>query len=92
MQGEETETLISELARISGGEKALIEECGDLLSNTYTSQVCFYLSWIILCFGICVSGLCITTANMKWVIVGASLKKVFFGWFFKFSRLVCNLI
>lgn len=41
MQAEETETLISELARLTGGEKALVEECGDLLSNTYTSQVCF---------------------------------------------------
>lgn len=30
---------ISELARMVGGEKALTEECGDLLSKTYSSQV-----------------------------------------------------
>lgn len=39
MQAEETEHLISELARVTGGEKALIAECGDLLSMTYNSQV-----------------------------------------------------
>ncbi|XP_011040079.1 PREDICTED: protein ENDOSPERM DEFECTIVE 1-like [Populus euphratica] len=38
-KAEETEHLISELARVTGGEKALIEECGDLLSMTYNSQV-----------------------------------------------------
>lgn len=38
-KAEETESLISELARVSGGEKALVEECGDLLSKTYSSQV-----------------------------------------------------
>jgi hypothetical protein len=41
MQAEETEHLISELARVTGGERALIEECGDLLSMTYNSQVCY---------------------------------------------------
>lgn len=38
-QAEETENLISELARAIGGERALIEECGNLLSKTYTTQV-----------------------------------------------------
>ncbi|KAL6553300.1 hypothetical protein OROGR_007142 [Orobanche gracilis] len=35
----EIDMSISELARIAGGEVALIEECGDLLSKTYVSQV-----------------------------------------------------
>ncbi|MCD9645294.1 hypothetical protein HAX54_034125 [Datura stramonium] len=39
LKAEETESLISELARVSGGEKALLEECGDLLLKTYISQV-----------------------------------------------------
>lgn len=30
---------VSELARMVGGEKALIEDCGDLISKTYSSQV-----------------------------------------------------
>ncbi|KAH7546975.1 protein ENDOSPERM DEFECTIVE 1 [Ziziphus jujuba] len=38
-KGEEMENLITEVARIVGGEKAFIEECGDLLAKTYTSQV-----------------------------------------------------
>ncbi|KAF3451932.1 hypothetical protein FNV43_RR08028 [Rhamnella rubrinervis] len=38
-KGVEMESLISELARVVGGERALVEECGVLLSNTYTSQV-----------------------------------------------------
>lgn len=38
-KAEETENLISELARVTGGEKTLVEECGDLLSETCTSQV-----------------------------------------------------
>ncbi|GKV18870.1 hypothetical protein SLEP1_g29195 [Rubroshorea leprosula] len=38
-KAEEMESLISELARVTGGEKALVEECGDLLSMTYASQV-----------------------------------------------------
>ncbi|KAL0012022.1 hypothetical protein SO802_007130 [Lithocarpus litseifolius] len=38
-KAEETENLISELARVTGGEKALIGECGGLLSKTYASQV-----------------------------------------------------
>ncbi|GLT64400.1 hypothetical protein SLA2020_368970 [Shorea laevis] len=38
-KAEETDNLISELARVSGRERALIEECGDLLSKTCTSQV-----------------------------------------------------
>ncbi|KAL8033112.1 hypothetical protein ABFX02_13G140800 [Erythranthe guttata] len=33
------DTLISELARMVGGEKARINECGDLLSKIYSSQV-----------------------------------------------------
>ncbi|PON57696.1 QWRF family [Parasponia andersonii] len=36
---EETEILMSELARIAGRERALVEECGVLLSTTYASQV-----------------------------------------------------
>lgn len=39
MQAEEIDTLISELARVSGGERALAEECGHLLFKTYASQV-----------------------------------------------------
>ncbi|KAF9664303.1 hypothetical protein SADUNF_Sadunf16G0004300 [Salix dunnii] len=42
-KAEEAEHLISELARVTGGERALIEECGDLLSITYNSQVCYIL-------------------------------------------------
>ncbi|KAG6770924.1 hypothetical protein POTOM_022265 [Populus tomentosa] len=38
-KAEETEHLISEVARVTGGERGLIEECGDLLSMTYNSQV-----------------------------------------------------
>ena len=38
-QAEETEILMSELAKIVGGERALVEECGDLLTKTYASQV-----------------------------------------------------
>ncbi|KAI9391832.1 hypothetical protein POPTR_006G000400v4 [Populus trichocarpa] len=38
-KAEETEHLISEVARVTGGERGLIEECGDLLSVTYNSQV-----------------------------------------------------
>lgn len=38
-KAEETESLISELARVSGVERALVEECGDLLLKTYISQV-----------------------------------------------------
>ena len=39
-QAEETDVSMSELARVVGGERALIGECGDLLSKTYKSQVC----------------------------------------------------
>lgn len=39
-QAEEVDTSISELARVVSGERALIEECGDLLSKEYTAQVC----------------------------------------------------
>lgn len=39
MQAEEMDASISELARVSGGERALVEECGHLLFKTYTSQV-----------------------------------------------------
>ncbi|XP_061965369.1 protein ENDOSPERM DEFECTIVE 1-like [Populus nigra] len=38
-KAEETEHLISEVARVTGGERGLIEECGDLLSMTCNSQV-----------------------------------------------------
>ncbi|KAG6639244.1 hypothetical protein I3843_10G082400 [Carya illinoinensis] len=38
-KAEDIERLISELARIIGGERALIEECGSLLSKTCKSQV-----------------------------------------------------
>lgn len=41
MQAEEVEMLISELAKVTGGERALVEECGGLLSKTHTFQVCF---------------------------------------------------
>ncbi|KAL0443092.1 UNVERIFIED_CONTAM: QWRF motif-containing protein 6 [Sesamum latifolium] len=37
-KAEEMDISISELARTVGGERALIEECGYLLSKTYTSQ------------------------------------------------------
>ncbi|KAF5943425.1 hypothetical protein HYC85_017502 [Camellia sinensis] len=36
---EEMDALISELARVIGGERAFVEECGLLLFKTYTSQV-----------------------------------------------------
>ncbi|CAI0413270.1 unnamed protein product [Linum tenue] len=35
----ETETLVSELARVSGGEIAHVQECGDLLSLMHKSQM-----------------------------------------------------
>ncbi|CAA0836546.1 Protein ENDOSPERM DEFECTIVE 1 [Striga hermonthica] len=38
-EAEKMDVSVSELARVAGGEKALIEECGDLLSKTYVSQV-----------------------------------------------------
>ncbi|XP_057430686.1 protein ENDOSPERM DEFECTIVE 1-like [Lotus japonicus] len=38
-KAEETDSSISELARVVGGERALIGESGDLLSKTYKSQV-----------------------------------------------------
>ncbi|KAF2318136.1 hypothetical protein GH714_000599 [Hevea brasiliensis] len=38
-KAEEMDILISELASLSGGERALIEECGDLLYITRKSQV-----------------------------------------------------
>ncbi|GFZ03376.1 hypothetical protein Acr_15g0019840 [Actinidia rufa] len=38
-KAEEMDALISELARVAGGERALMADCGDLLFNTYTSQV-----------------------------------------------------
>lgn len=40
IQAEETDHLISDLARVIGGERAFVEECGNLLSKTYTTQVC----------------------------------------------------
>ncbi|KAG4946067.1 hypothetical protein JHK87_042074 [Glycine soja] len=38
-KAEETDVSISELARVAGGERALVGECGDLLSKTYKSQL-----------------------------------------------------
>ncbi|KAG8365310.1 hypothetical protein BUALT_Bualt18G0091400 [Buddleja alternifolia] len=38
-KAEEMDVSISELARMAGGETARIEECGDLISKTYISQV-----------------------------------------------------
>lgn len=35
----EMDTVITELVRLVGGERVLIEECGDLLFKTFTSQV-----------------------------------------------------
>lgn len=35
----EIDNLTSELARVAGGERALIEDCGDMLSKTCASQV-----------------------------------------------------
>lgn len=44
MQAEEVEFLMSELAKVTGGERALIEECGGLLSKTHAYQVWFQTS------------------------------------------------
>ncbi|KAJ0082357.1 hypothetical protein Patl1_09570 [Pistacia atlantica] len=38
-KAEEVEFLMSELAKVTGGERALIEECGGLLSKTHAYQV-----------------------------------------------------
>ncbi|KAM7501092.1 hypothetical protein LguiA_025506 [Lonicera macranthoides] len=38
-KAEEMDSLILELARVIGGERTCIEECGDLLFKNYTSQV-----------------------------------------------------
>ncbi|MED6160057.1 hypothetical protein PIB30_047857 [Stylosanthes scabra] len=38
-KAEQTDVYISELARVVGGERAVIGECGDLLSKTYKSQI-----------------------------------------------------
>lgn len=34
------ESLVSELARIMGGERAHIQECGDSILKAYASQAC----------------------------------------------------
>lgn len=39
MQAEGMDILVSDVARMVGGEKALTEECGFLLSKIYSSQV-----------------------------------------------------
>ncbi|KAL6343297.1 hypothetical protein AAG906_022372 [Vitis piasezkii] len=39
MQAEEMDNLVSELARVTGGERTLSEECGYLLSRTHALQV-----------------------------------------------------
>ncbi|OIW13890.1 hypothetical protein TanjilG_31779 [Lupinus angustifolius] len=54
-KAEETDISISELARVAGGEKALIGECGDLLSKTHKSQVeeCSLRGQIIQLHSIC---------------------------------------
>ncbi|KAM7265234.1 hypothetical protein ACFE04_002917 [Oxalis oulophora] len=48
-KAEEVETLTSELARVTGGERALVEECGDFLSRTYNKQMeeCYLRSQIM---------------------------------------------
>ncbi|KAA8537248.1 hypothetical protein F0562_027065 [Nyssa sinensis] len=38
-KAEEMDALVSELARVSSGERVLIEECGDMLFGAHTSQV-----------------------------------------------------
>nr|GMC74601.1 protein ENDOSPERM DEFECTIVE 1-like [Ipomoea batatas] len=38
-KAEEIDSLISGLARVSGGERSLIEECGDLLLKVHASQI-----------------------------------------------------
>ncbi|KAJ4838428.1 hypothetical protein Tsubulata_020699 [Turnera subulata] len=38
-KAEQTENVISKLAKVTAGERSFIEECGDLLSTTYKSQV-----------------------------------------------------
>lgn len=50
MQAAEIDNLTSELARVAGGERALIEDCGDMLSKTCASQVCLLLSIVFLLF------------------------------------------
>lgn len=50
MQAAEMDHLTSELARVAGGERALIEDCGDMLFKTCASQVCLLLSIAILLF------------------------------------------
>ncbi|KAE9599152.1 hypothetical protein Lal_00044100 [Lupinus albus] len=54
-RAEETDISISELARVAGGERALIGECGDLLSKTHKSQVeeCSLRGQIIQLHSIC---------------------------------------
>ena len=39
MQAEEMDVLMSELASIADVEKALVEECGNILAKTHISQV-----------------------------------------------------
>ncbi|KAL6281819.1 hypothetical protein ACE6H2_012748 [Prunus campanulata] len=50
-KAEETENLISELARVTGGERAVIEECGNMLSKTYTMQKILFRNYALLSGG-----------------------------------------
>ncbi|KAK3009121.1 hypothetical protein RJ639_014917 [Escallonia herrerae] len=47
VQAREMNNLLSELARVVGGERALIDECGDLLFKTHASQVCLNIVLIV---------------------------------------------
>jgi hypothetical protein len=46
VQAEETENLVSDLARTIGGERALIEECKDSLFKVYASEVCLNIYYV----------------------------------------------
>lgn len=48
-QAEEMDTLISELANVNDVEKALVEECGNLLAKTHTLQVNILLFHVHCC-------------------------------------------
>ncbi|KAE9591559.1 putative QWRF family protein [Lupinus albus] len=54
-KAEETDTSISELARVAGGEKAIVGECGDLLSKAHKSQMeeCTLRSQLIQLHSVC---------------------------------------
>ncbi|XP_019424791.1 PREDICTED: protein ENDOSPERM DEFECTIVE 1-like isoform X2 [Lupinus angustifolius] len=54
-KAEETDTSISELAIVAGGERSLVGECGDLLSKTHKSQMeeCTLRSQLIQLHSVC---------------------------------------